>query len=297
MGVAAGGDAAPEQRTLSPDLAYRTLAAFEAGMGQSGCLLKGEEAWLFAPKLVEANARTVFPYLTKAYGELRVITGVDTEYVIAVYAFPKGHKAAFGGTSRCAIYYDDANLRLGQQEEWVRHRVPHVSGYIEGMAHNFVAATGAQFGWEMLGWSIGAKVAAKVAGNPIHSRQLRDTRKKQTTTFHRYRASGNRLPDDVLANLVDRVHAYVLWQCEKAYGDAFWRDFFAEVAKNRQAFERASQLGGDEARNARYQRTIACFDRLRGVKMSERLAKSGISRVVDVKSFRPTEAGWNRRLE
>src|SRR6185503_13569979 len=121
----------------------------------------------FVPKRREREARIVFPYLVKAYDALYEIVGVHTDYRMAVYAFPKGNPNGWGGTSECSIEYDDSSLVLTNQPEWTRYRVPHVSGYIEEMAHNFVHATRAQFGWEMVGWTLGAEVSPKVAGNPI----------------------------------------------------------------------------------------------------------------------------------
>ena len=65
----------------------------------------------------------------------------------------------------------------------MQHRVPHVSGYIEEIAHNFVSATKAQFGWEMIGWSVGIEASQKVAPNPIFAASLRATREEQRKTF------------------------------------------------------------------------------------------------------------------
>ena len=46
---------------------------------------------------------------------------------------------------------------------------------IEEMAHNFVDAADAQFGWEMIGWTIGVKVTNKVAPNPVFKKHLQET--------------------------------------------------------------------------------------------------------------------------
>ncbi|MCL4695399.1 MAG: ankyrin repeat domain-containing protein, partial [Candidatus Hydrogenedentes bacterium] len=116
---------------LNPSLKYVNLPSFETAIGQPGCLLQSDRIWMFAPKFREDSANVVFPYLVNAYDVLRGIVGVDTEYVIVVYNFPEGSKEAFGGTSNCAIYYDDTNLQLDRYSEWTQYGVPHVSGYIE----------------------------------------------------------------------------------------------------------------------------------------------------------------------
>ena len=219
-----------ERQILNPSLKYPDLASFERAIGQPGALLKGAHVWLFAPKALEEQGEIVHAYLVKAYDALYEIVGVHPQYIIVVYNFPRGHTDAFGGTSNCTIWYDDTNLKLDQHEEWRRHGVPHVSGYIEEMAHNFNYT---QFGWEMVGWSIGIKASQKVAGNPIFARGLQETRKGQTETFARYRALGYTFPADIAPNQVDRIHAELLFQCEQQYGPTFWRDFFQEAEKER----------------------------------------------------------------
>jgi hypothetical protein len=219
---------------LNPSIKYASLPSFEAAIGQPGCLLTSDHVWMFAPKSKEDAAGIVFPYLTKAYEFLRDITGTETEYAIVVYNFPKGNQEAFGGTSNCVIYYDDENLELRNFPEWTQHHVPHVSGYIEEMAHNFVAATKAQFGWEMVGWSIGIKATQTVASNPVFINSLTATYQGQADTYQRYVRSGFVLPADVPPNQVDRIHAYILGECDRRYGPAFWQDFFSEIRKEAQ---------------------------------------------------------------
>lgn len=283
---------------LNPSLKYTDLSSFEAAIGQPGCLLKSDRVWMFAPKSREEAANVVFPYLVNAYDVLRGLVGVDTEYVIAVYNFPEGSREAFGGTSNCAIYYDDTNLQLERQSEWTQYGVPHVSGYIEEMAHNFVAATKAQFGWEMMGWSIGVHTTQTVATNPIFVQHWTETYQGQASTYQRYVAAGFVLPSDVPANQVDRIHAFILSECERQYGASFWRDAFTEIRKEAQALRDAANAGGDDAiRNKRYQITIESFDRLPGIEFKQMLQNSGISLTTDVKSLHPTEPGWNRRLQ
>jgi hypothetical protein len=277
---------APKRQTLNPSLKFPDLPSFERAIGQPGALVKSDHVWLFAPKSLEKQARIVHQYLANAYDALYDIVGVHTEYTMVVYNFPKGHTDAFGGTSNCTIWYDDTNLRLVRHEEWTRHGVPHVSGYIEEMALNFNYT---QFGWEMVGWSIGIKASQKVANNPIFARQLRNTRKTQADTFKRYKALDDTFPKDIPPNKVDRIHAQLLWQCEQEYGKDFWRDFFREAKK-----ERVKLLTG--SRDERYRVTIECFERLPGLDFRRLLRSHNISRSTDVKSLNPEEPGWNRKL-
>ncbi len=277
---------APKRQTLNPSLKYPDLPGFERAIGQPGALVKSDHVWLFAPKSLEKQARIVHQYLANAYDALYDIVGVHTKYTMVVYNFPKGHTDAFGGTSNCTIWYDDTNLRLDQHNEWTRHGVPHVSGYIEEMAHNFNYT---QFGWEMVGWSIGIKASQKVADNPIFARQFQKTRKVQADTFKRYKALDDTFPKDIPPNQVDRIHAQLLWQCEQEYGEDFWRDFFREAKK-----KRVKLLLG--SRDERYKITIECFERLPGLDFRRLLRTHNISRTTDVKSLNPEEPGWNRKL-
>jgi hypothetical protein len=276
---------------LKPDLKYPDLEAFEAAIGQPGLLLKSDHLYLFAPKSREEGANVVFRYLVEAYDELYRIVGVNTKYIMAFYNFPMGHPDARGSTSECSVWYGDDNLILDRQEEWTKHRVPHVAGLIEEMAHNFVAATHAQFGWEMMGWTIGTEVTMKVAGNPILQAQIDGTRQGQADAYDRYKAAGCVFPSDLPPNQVDRIHAFILWECEQQYGPSFWPDVFAELRKE---YPRLSTASG---RDMRYQITIECFGRLPGLNFSGRLRQAQISLVTDVKSLNPTEPGWNRKLQ
>jgi hypothetical protein len=278
---------------LKPNLKFPTLAAYEAEIAEPGELLQNEHLLLFAPKRKKKEADIIFRYLNNAYDELLKIVGEHAKYKIVVYHLPKG----WGGTGECVIEYDYGNLDFDKSDEWKKHRVPHVSGYIEEMAHNFVSATKAQFGWEMIGWGLGVKVAQKVAGNPIFNRQVQETRGQQARTYARYKALGYTFPQDVEANLCDRIHAYLLWQCEQAYGPGFWQDFFALVRGRRADLDAAANLAGDDAiRNERYRITVECFDRLPRLNFKKRLSDSNISASVDVKSLHPAEPGWNRKF-
>ena len=107
-------------------------------------------------------------YLVQAYDELHRIVGVHTKEKIVIYALPDHSPHRVGRTSRCKIWYTYKNLIFESQPEWQQYRVPHVSGYIEEIAHNFVGASLSTFGNEAVGWSISKIVSERVAGNPIH---------------------------------------------------------------------------------------------------------------------------------
>lgn len=283
---------------LKPSLKFKTREAFEKEIQEPAVLLDTTHVCFFAPKRRAREARVILGYLTRAYDELHAITGIHTEYKIAVYAFPKGNKHGWGGTSNCSIEYDDTNLALENQEQWKKYRGPHVSGYIEEMAHNFVHASKAQFGWEMVGWSLGVKVTNKIAGNPLFRRQLANTRLLQKQTFGQYVRIGHVLPKDVPANKCDRIHAWILFGCENTYGPGFWPDFFRHIRDEKENLRKAASLGdGDRIRNARYEITVDCFNRLKRINFKQRLSQSHVSLTKDIKSLHPTKPGWNRRFQ
>jgi ankyrin repeat protein len=284
-------------RTVNPSLKFKTAEEFEKEIGQPAVLLDSDNLCLFAPKKREKEARIVFRSLIKAYDALYQTVGVHTKHKIAVCVYPKGNPHGWGGTSECKIEYDDSNLDLSQQQEWMRYKVPHVSGFIEEMAHNFVGTTKAQFGWEMVGWSIGAKVSSQVAGNPIWAASLRATREGQKRTYGQYMKNGCVFPAELPPNQCDRIHAWILYRASLKHGPRFWPDFFREIRSQKQALDDAGKLGdADKCRNARYQITIDCFDRLPGLNFKNTLKAAGISLTTDVKSLHPESPGWNRRL-
>ena len=173
----------------------------------------------------------------KAYDTLFEIVGQHTKYKVVVYAFHKGHPLGRGSTNtdRCTINYNDENLtNLKSNPEWTHYEKPHVSGYIEEMAHNFVSATEAVFGWEMLGWSISVEATNKVAGNPYLSGLHILTREGQEETFKQYLKDGFVFPANIAPNLCDRIHALLLYEASSGYGSKFWPDFFREIKKRRQ---------------------------------------------------------------
>lgn len=283
--------------TLKPSLKFRNAEEFAKVIGEPACFVDSANVCVFAPKRREREVRLVFPYVVKAYDELYRIVGRHTNYKVATCIYPKGKTEGWGGTSDCCIEYSESVLDLDTQSEWVQYRIPHISGLIEEMAHSFVGATRAQFGWEMIGWSIGIQVAQKVANNPPLIADVRGTRETQRQTFEQYVRGGFVVPRNLPANVCDRIHAWILYQSAIRYGPGFWPDFFREVRAQEQALADAGKLGdADKVRNARYQITVECFDRLPGLGFKEMLKRNGVSVVTDVKSLHPEATGWNRRL-
>jgi hypothetical protein len=165
------------------------------------------------------------------------------------------------------------------------------------MAHNFRDSARIEFGWEGTGWLLGAEVTAAVAGNPVHTREVRDALSTQLDTYQRYRNSGNKLPRDIPANVADRIHIYLLCRCEDKYGPTFWTDFFKEVRAARPQLVAAADMGSLEAvRNERYRLTVDCFDRLPGLDFKKMLDENGISATVEIKSL-ATKPDWDRRYK
>lgn len=279
---------------VKPNLKFPTLGDYEKEIAEKGLLVQNDFVWLFSPNRKAKEAKIIHGYLARAYNELYSIVGQHTKYKIVVYLSPKG----WGGTGECVIEYDYSNLDFEKSEEWTKYRVPHVSGLIEEMAHNFVSGTRAQFGWEMVGWSLGAKTSTKVANNAIWQRSLQDTRKQQADTFAKYRQLDFTFPPEIESNLCDRIHGHLLWQCEQRYGASFWKDLFKQIRAARDPLEAAGSIAGDDnKRNERYRITVDCFDKLAGVNFKKLLESHHISTTVDVKSMHPTDPGWNRKFE
>jgi hypothetical protein len=280
-----------------PDAPFTTAESFSRAIGRPAVLLDSPNVSILAPKDREKAAAIVLPYLVRAYDELHKIVGVHTKYKILIYAYPKGTPGVRGGTSGCVIKYTDENLDLASQPEWREHRVPHVSGYVEEMAHNFVHASGAEFGWEMIGWPISVKVSQQIAPNPIHQRAVAETHQNQDQTYQRYMAAHQTFPADLRGDQADRIHAYLLRKCEQQYGPGFWHDFFKEVRKEQAAFSAPEAQGDSRGLDVRYRLTVECFDRLPGLKFKKLLARSGISTTVAIQSLKPTQPAWNRKLQ
>jgi hypothetical protein len=282
---------APAEQPLKPTLKFPTQQSYEAEIKEPAVLLKSDHLWLFAPQRKTTEAKAIFKRLTSAYDELYRIVGVHTKYKIIVYHSPTG----WGGTSECVIDYDYSNLDFDKSDEWRRYKIPHVSGYIEEMAHNFVSTTHSQFGWEMVGWNLGVKVTQRVAPNPIFARSVQATRDEQAQTFARYKANNFVFPADLQPNLCDRIHSHLLYQCEQRDGPNFYADFFTQIRNHQQQLADAEK--GKDERNARYRITVDCFDQLPKLSFKKLLQQNHISTTVDVKSLHPTEPGWNRRFE
>lgn len=274
-----------------------TPATYERVIGESGVLIEADHVRLFAPKAREREARTVHGYLVRAYDELHGIVGIHTKDKIVVYSLPEDSPYRVGRTTRCKIWYTYKNLIFESQPEWRQYRVPHVSGYIEEMAHNFVGASLATFGNEAVGWSISKIVSEKVAANPIHHRSLVNARRIQADTFAQYKRLNNTFPKHIAPNLCDRIHAYLLYRCEMLYGPPFWTDFFKEIRNARAELLAAERSGsGAERRNARYRITIDCFDRLLKGRFKRMLEEHGISLTTDVRSIPYKSPNWNGKL-
>ena len=283
-------------RPFHPDAPYTTAEAFSNAIRKQAILLDSTNVCILAPKEREKAAAIVLPYLVRAYDELYKIAGVHTRYKILVYAYPKGTPGVRGGTSGCVIKYTDENLDLAAQTEWRQYRVPHVSGYIEEMAHNFVHASGAEFGWEMIGWLISVKACNTVAPNPVFRKSIQETEKQQDLTWQAYLANGKTFPTNLPGDQADRLHAHLLRQCEKSYGTNFWRDFFMQVQRQQSAFTAPEAQGECRGVDARYRLTVECFDRLPGLNFKRLLEQNGISATVAIQSLKPTQPGWNRKL-
>lgn len=275
-----------------------TLKAYEKEIGEEAVVLDDRYVRICAPKRWEKEAGIILQYLAKAYDELYRIAGLHTEYKIIVYHFPKLHPYCAGGTSKCTIRYSYENLDLESRVEWQQHRVPHVAGYIEEMAHNFVASSMAVFGWEMVGWSICQEACAKVAANPIHTKRILRSREVQKETYQRYVEGGFTVPKDIPSNLSDRIHAHILWEFRREYGPLFWHDFFAAVREREDDLRAAKCIRPDtEARDARYRITVDCFDSVTAGEFRKMLNKSRISLTHEVTPIDARDPGWNRKFE
>ncbi len=291
-------DRDPSMPLLNPALKFPTLKSYETECNEPGIMLDDGRLRLFAPKTMAREAEIVFGYLLKAYDELYKIVGSYPEYKMIIYHFPENNEHGWGGTSNCTIWYSYENLEFESQKEWTQYNVPHLSGHIEEMAHNFVSAAGAQFGWEMIGWNLGIKVTRKVAGNPILTRYIKQTRFDQRDAFNRYIKNDYTFPDDIPANLCDRIHAYILFKAERRYGPDFWQDFFKELQKEKENLKAAEYLKDtDEIRNRKYQITVECFGRLQKIGFKKMLDDYRISQTTSVKSLKPTEPTWNRKFK
>jgi len=287
----------PARPLLNPALKFPTLKAYERQCQEPGIMLDDARLRLLAPKRKTREAKLVFGYLLRAYDELYRLVGVHPEYKLVVYHFPENNEHAKGGTSNCTIWYSYRNLELELQKEWTQCSVPHLWGYIEEMAHNFDGAAGAQFGWEMIGWNLGIKATQTVAGYYIQARQIKQTRAVQRETFQRYIKAGCVFPEDLPGNLSDRIHAHILWMCQRRYGPDFWQDFFQELRKEQDKLRAAAYLRApDKIRNRKYQITVECFDRLPKIEFKKLLKKYRLSLTTAIKSLRPTEPGWDRKF-
>ena len=286
-----------KRQQLKPTLKFKTLSEYQAECKEPSIVLDSDFVIMFAPKKKAKEAKIIFGYLVKAYEELYRIVGRHTEYKIAVYHFPEGNEHGWGGTDNCEIGYSYKSLDLGSQKEWQKYKKPHVSGYIEEMAHSFVHASKIQFGWEMVGWSIGIQATRKVANNPIFLKSIKTTRKTQKETLYQYKKDGCVFPKDLPYNVCDRIYAYILFQSEMKYGRKFWPDFFEEIRKEYKYLSNTDKLGNlNMRRNKKYQIAVDCFDRLEGLNFRTMLKSAKISLTTDVKALHPKDPKWDRRF-
>lgn len=289
-------------RTVSPALEFATLEHYTKALGEPAVMLDSENVRLFAPKRLENDANEVFKRLVRGYDELHKITGIDTPHKIVIQSLAPNHPYTFGGTTTDynVIKYGYTSLELARQEEWVKYRMPHVSGYLEEMAHNFAHAAHSHFGSEAVGWSLGVKVTDLVAPNPHHTQSVADLRRQDADFLKKYVANGYRFPLTLThGNLQqeDRMHHHLLWECEQQYGATFWHDYFAELQKEKTHLEETNKLTNSVARaNTQYQICVECFDRLAGLNFKKRLTDYHISTTMDVFaiSHRPN---WNGKYE
>ncbi len=282
---------------LKPTLKFKTLSEYQAECKEPSIVLDSDFVIMFAPKKKAKEAKIIFGYLVKAYDELYRIVGRHTEYKIAVFHFPENNEHGWGGTCNCEIEYSYKSLDLNSQKEWQQYKIPHVSGYIEEMAHSFVHASKIQFGWEMVGWSIGIQATRKVASNLIFLKSIKNTRNIQRKTFYRYKKDGYVFPKDIPSNVCDRIYAYILFKNEMKYGRKFWPDFFKEIRKEYKYLSNAVKLGNPNMRrNKQYQIAVDCFDRLEGLNFRTMLKSAKISLTTDVKALHPTDPKWDRKF-
>ncbi len=86
-------------------------------------------------------------------------------------------------------------------------------------------------------------------------------------------------------------------KCERQSAPKLWHDFFSEVRKQQAAFSAPEAQGESRGLDARYRLTVECFDRLPGLNFKKLLEWSGISTTVAIQSLKPTQPGWNRKLQ
>src|SRR6185503_14720623 len=63
---------------MKPNLKWTTVEKYEAQIGEPGVLLQDDHVLLFAPTRKAKEAKIIFGYLVRAYGELRAIVGQQT---------------------------------------------------------------------------------------------------------------------------------------------------------------------------------------------------------------------------
>jgi len=211
-----------------------SLEAYQREINGAGILIESEHISYFAPKLGEPYARLVVPILERAYKELKVWhAGAEPSFRISVEHYPNGHPRNRGGTSDCVILYGFKNI--GWMDDNAR-KIPHVSGYIEEMAHNFDGACGVM-GWlyEAFGNYTANAITLKVAPYPEIEKYLQSGRyglQRDAETFDYYMTHGFKLPPDVPQNLFDRIYRHVFRMLEPSAGHMLLPRFYQEIKKS-----------------------------------------------------------------
>lgn len=144
-----------------------SMNVYEERIGESGLLLEGPNLQMWVPQRYSEHGQVVFEYLQKGYPIIsELLGGYKLPYKLSVEHYPRESEYWSGGTRGIGtIEYDYTNLE-GNSPEWTKYEVPHVVGYYEEMAHNFIWQIGAPGFYETLGMMTGVETALRAAWNP-----------------------------------------------------------------------------------------------------------------------------------
>ena len=156
----------PSPKPMAPN-GVRSLADYEARIGEPGVLLEDHNVQMWVPLQHVEHSLVIFRYLSAGHEELsNIFGGHDLSTRFSVEHYPPGSPYSWGGTdARGTIRYGYANL-VDDSPEWNNYGVPHMVGYYEEMAHCFICDTGADTFYEALGMIIGEETALRAAWNP-----------------------------------------------------------------------------------------------------------------------------------
>ena len=280
-------------RAMSPFLEIQSRKIFETVIGEPAVEIDSPFIRMYAPKRREGDARKVFAYLRRAYEVYYELTKQHTRYKVVVFPFPPECIYCFGGMDQksCAIYYSFGLIDLVSEDNpfLKKYGVPRIGGVVSEMGHAFNGGSGVCFGMEADGDCISRYVVGKVAPDPRITKGMPDAIVEPT--MKRYIEGGYVFPVDIPKNLADRIHKYILMQCERRYGENFWPDFFKEVRKRQDRMQAAKDV--DEA----YRLTIECFDAMPGLEFKKLLREYHISLTTDCYTLVRQKDPWDRRLE